>query len=240
MTGRERRGSLRSWLVAWLAVLSLAAVIVAVGPLIDAYLEDAATRFATVKPISEGPDTEASTVVVEPELEAVASPAGENSFDVEDGEDLAASPVLAQQTFKAIGRLAIPRIGLDSDIVETFLQGSEWPIPKFVVGHLGESPKPGAIGNAVFAGHLQSISSGNVFAHLDRVTVGDQIIVTDPAQSHVFRVIETRVVANTDVSVLAPRPGKAIVTLITCTGTWIPKDNDYDQRRVVVGEMVSA
>jgi LPXTG-site transpeptidase (sortase) family protein len=237
VTERERRGSLRSWLVACLAVLSLAAAIVAVGPWIDSYLEDAATRFATLEPILPRTDTEASTAVVEPEV--VASPIAADGVEEEDSEDLPSPPVLAQAP-KAIGRMAIPRIGLDSDIVETYLQGSEWPIPKFVVGHLGESPRAGAIGNAVFAGHLQSIASGNVFANLDRVVVGDQIIYTDPAQRQVFRVIETRVVANTDVSVLSPRPGKATVTLITCAGTWIPKDNDYDQRIVVIGEAVNA
>ena len=53
-----------------------------------------------------------------------------------------------------------------------------------------------------------------------------------------FRVIQTRLVRNTDVSVLEGSKDRAVATLITCAGTWIPRENDYDQRRVVIAEAV--
>ena len=137
-------------------------------------------------------------------------------------------------------RLLVPRIEVDSTITDVFRKDGEWPVPKWVVGHLGESPHPGSVGNAVFAGHLHSLSSGNVFARLDEMEIGDELTFVSVDGDRLFRVIEARLVANTDVTILADRPGKATVTLITCAGTWIPRDNDYDQRRVVVAEEVVA
>jgi LPXTG-site transpeptidase (sortase) family protein len=146
------------------------------------------------------------------------------------------SPILASA--RRSEWISVPRIGLDSAIVEVALSGGEWPVPKFVAGHLAESANPGELGNAVFAGHLLSLSSGNVFARLEELTPGDEITFWAEEGSSLFRVVDTRMVRNTDVSVLAVYPGRATVTLITCAGRWIPRDNDYDQRFVVVAEAV--
>jgi LPXTG-site transpeptidase (sortase) family protein len=129
--------------------------------------------------------------------------------------------------------IAIPRIGLDSQIIDMSLRGGEWPVPNFAVAHLAESANPGDIGNAVFAGHVT-----DVFARLDELVLGDEIVLWAADDRHTFRVIETKTVRNTDTSVLADRPGQATVTLITCAGRWIPWDNDYDHRWIVVGEAV--
>lgn len=137
-------------------------------------------------------------------------------------------------------RVLIPRIDLESKVMEVAVSGGEWPVPKFAVGHLAESVNPGDLGNAVFAGHLLSLSSGNVFARLEELEVGDDIAFEGADGVRRFRVTETVLVRNTDLSVLADRPGTTTVTLITCAGRWLPKENDYDQRRVVVAEAVQA
>jgi LPXTG-site transpeptidase (sortase) family protein len=136
-------------------------------------------------------------------------------------------------------RMLIPRIAVDSAIVDVALKNGEWPVPRFIIGHLAESAHPGEVGNAVFAGHLLSIASGNVFARLKELEVGDEMAFFADDADRVFRVIEARVVRNTDVSVLAERPGQALVTLITCEGTWLQREQDYSHRRIVVAEAVS-
>jgi LPXTG-site transpeptidase (sortase) family protein len=136
--------------------------------------------------------------------------------------------------------LEIPRIGVDSKVEQVFLKGREWPVPKFVVGHMGETANPGDVGNAVFAGHLLSIASGNVFAHLEKLEIGDEMTFTSADGERAFRVVESKLVSNKDVSVLASREGKATVTLITCAGRWVQREMDYDQRRIVVAEAVKA
>ena len=137
-------------------------------------------------------------------------------------------------------RIVVSSIGLDSAIAEVALKGGEWPVPKYIAGHLAESANPGDLGNAVFAGHILSLSSGNVFSRLEEIAVGDEITFWAVDDPRTFRVIASKLVRNTDVSVLAIHPGKATVTLITCAGRWVPADKDYDQRRVVVAEAVVA
>lgn len=63
------------------------------------------------------------------------------------------------------------------------------------------------MGNAVVAGHLLSLLSGNVFARLGELEVGDELAFLSPDGDRLFRVVETRFVSNKDISVLAPRPG---------------------------------
>jgi hypothetical protein len=52
-----------------------------------------------------------------------------------------------------------------------------------------------------------------------------------------YLVTDVRTVARTDVSVVAPTAG-ATLSLITCTGAWLPALGDYAQRLVVRAELV--
>ena len=193
---------------------------------------------AAVEPEPAGVQLEAPAVVVPPVLEAPADAAAHTPSDVEplEGVVLEIQPPVAVSASK---RIMIPRIAVDSTIVDVALKNGEWPVPRFVVGHLAESVYPGDLGNAVFAGHLLSISSGNVFARLKELEVGDEMAFFADDADRVFRVIETKLVRNTDVSVLSDRPGQALVTLITCEGTWIQREQDYSHRRVVIAEAVN-
>ena len=192
-------------------------------------------------PIAIGLDIGWTQLLAEPLAEA---PESEPALESPEAE----STVVGIPPLEQVGppqRLVIPRIDVDSQVVSVGITRGEWPVPKFVVGHLAESVVPGELGNAVFAGHLTSLTSGNVFARLKELNPGDELVFfgKDPNGKDVtiaYEVIETRVVKNTDVSVLASRPGKALVTLITCEGNWIPRDQDYDQRRIVYAEPVAA
>ena len=97
-------------------------------------------------------------------------------------------------------------------------------------------PAPAGLGNAVLLGHVTSREAGNVFQHLDRVGVGDQIQVFSEADSFNYRVVDVRTVSRTDVSILNPIR-MATLSLITCSGTWLPLLHDYTQRLVVHAEL---
>jgi LPXTG-site transpeptidase (sortase) family protein len=172
--------------------------------------------------VSEEPTDEAEPVAPEPVKVLPVAP--------EPVKMLAVAP--SQQ-------MIIPRIGVNSSIVNVALANGEWPVPRFVVGHLAESVNAGETGNAVFAGHLLSLTNGNVFSRLKELEVGDDMVFQSEDGERWFRVMEAKVVRNTDVSVLAARPGLSTVTLITCEGTWIQKELDYDHRRVVVAEAIA-
>jgi sortase A len=87
-------------------------------------------------------------------------------------------------------------------------------------------------------GHVSSIDAGNVFALLDRVQVGDELVVDgESAQSYTYRVSEVKRVPRDDLSVME-RSDEATLTLITCTGAWLPHALDFSHRLVVRAALV--
>jgi sortase A len=122
-------------------------------------------------------------------------------------------------------RIVAPSIKLDSRVVESPIHNGVWEVPKFVAGHLELTANPGEIGNIVLAGHVESISSGNVFASLGDFEVGDGITLQSAAGDFRYTVVEKRIVRNDDVAVVAPTPVETL-TLITCYGIFLPAAHD--------------
>jgi sortase A len=135
-------------------------------------------------------------------------------------------------------RIVAPSIGLDTLVVEAPIVDGEWTVPKFVAGHLVGTAEPLQGGNVVLSGHVESISSGNVFANLEQMKPGDKIMVYTTDRIVTYAVHKTLVVKNDDMSVVQPQ-GRETLTLITCSGNWLPLKNDYDQRFVVVANLAS-
>jgi LPXTG-site transpeptidase (sortase) family protein len=135
-------------------------------------------------------------------------------------------------------RIVAPSIGLDSKVVESPIVNGEWQVPKFVAGHLQGTANPGQDSNVALAGHIESISSGNVFANIGNLKKGDVIRLYTKTTVVMYTVSRVEVVKNTDLSVVQPTPHEQ-VTLITCTGTWLPLQHDYDRRLIVIGERTS-
>jgi LPXTG-site transpeptidase (sortase) family protein len=132
-----------------------------------------------------------------------------------------------------IQRLIATSIGLDTKVVESPIVNGEWTVPKFVAGHLLGTAQPLQGSNIVLSGHVQSISSGNVFARIGELKLGSVIRVYTSAAEITYTVTASQVVPNNDVAVVRPTPNE-ILTLITCTGTWLPLQHDYDSRIVVI------
>jgi LPXTG-site transpeptidase (sortase) family protein len=143
--------------------------------------------------------------------------------------------------FRPITHVAIPSIALDADAVPASLvdknDGLTWEVPPFSVGHAQNTAGAGGKGNAVLLGHVSSRHLGNVFEKLHAVQVGDEVRVFSGEERSAYRVAEVRTVARTDTSVVQPTSTPTL-TLITCTGTWLPLVADYAERVVVRAELV--
>jgi LPXTG-site transpeptidase (sortase) family protein len=163
-----------------------------------------------------------------------------------DADVLADEPVVAEVVAPApmpITHLRISRIQLDAEVVDApFVDktgGATWEVPRFKAGHAEYTAGAGEIGNAVIFGHLTSLTLGNVFQHLDRTRVGDVVQIFTADQTYDYKVIEVRRVPRTEVSVMDPTDYAAI-SLITCAGVWLPFVQDYAERLLVRGQLVSA
>jgi LPXTG-site transpeptidase (sortase) family protein len=133
-----------------------------------------------------------------------------------------------------IRRVVSKSIELDAPVVESKIENGEWEVPKFVAGHLEGTALPGAGSNIVLSGHVQSISSGNVFANIEKLKVGDEVVLRTNVGDVTYRIEGRNIVKNDDISVVQPSKREEL-TLITCTGTWNPLTRDYSHRWVIWG-----
>lgn len=130
-------------------------------------------------------------------------------------------------------RIIVPKVQLDSRVVESPIVDGQWEVPKFVAGHLVGTANPGVPGNVALAGHVESISSGNVFAYIDRLVPGDLVVLVTDGATYRYVMAEQKIVAYNDLSVIGATSDETL-TLITCTGSWIPALRDFDKRIAVV------
>lgn len=106
-----------------------------------------------------------------------------------------------------------------------------------VVSWYDDSAKPGAPGNAVFAGHLNLAGYGPaVFANLSELRAGDVITVTGK-RGKTFRYavawVRTYDAASGPWVDLTGPTQRQTLTLITCAPPWKPEIGHYQNRLVV-------
>jgi LPXTG-site transpeptidase (sortase) family protein len=137
---------------------------------------------------------------------------------------------------KAVARptaLAIPAIGVDTRLIKLGLTASgdlQVPSSTSVAGWYTGSPRPGATGAAVIAGHIDSYQGPGVFFRLRELKRGDLIYVRRGHSSMaVFRVTEVRTFLKTQfpkADVYGAVPDSEL-RLITCGGTFDPQTGHY-------------
>jgi sortase A len=126
----------------------------------------------------------------------------------------------------AIGRIAVPRIGLDT----TLYEGLWETVIDVGPGYWPGTAKPGGWGNTVIAGHRVTYS--HPFRDLAELIPGDQIIVTTSDGTFTYAVTESFVVDPSAVWIADQQPGRTL-TLFTCHP---PGSEAF--RYVVRGELV--
>jgi LPXTG-site transpeptidase (sortase) family protein len=139
-------------------------------------------------------------------------------------------------------RLTIPAIKLDTPVKQGgIVQDKDgtpiWQTLPFVAVHYGDlTALVGARGNAVIAGHVVTLSEGNVFRFLYQLDLDDQIQVWDDHdREHDFRVTDVKLVPPEDTSVMAQTPDPTL-TLITCGGTFDPQRREFSARLIVTAK----
>lgn len=106
----------------------------------------------------------------------------------------------------AIGRIVIPRLGIDPIVVNGTVWGRDLSRGP---GLYPESSLPGLGPVAAIAGHRTTF--GAWFRHIDDLKSGDPIDLVLPYGTFHYEVAETEIVDNDDWSILDPRPYDALV-----------------------------
>jgi len=105
-----------------------------------------------------------------------------------------------------VGTIDIPAIGLSTPILE----GVSSRALRLAVGRIPGTALPGDRGNMALAGHRDT-----VFRGLSRIKHHDQVVVTTPKGSQIYRVRSMEVVEPKDTRVLEPT-SESKLTLVTC------------------------
>lgn len=155
-----------------------------------------------------------------------------------------AGAVAPVQSSSLPAKLVIPSLGINSDIQYVGLTSDgnmDTPKSAVDVAWYKLGPKPGDIGNAVIAGHINTrYSAHGVFEHLDDLSVGDTVnIVTKGGATLAFRVTgkEDLPYDASGATVFGKTSGRHL-NLITCAGTWQKDLHVYDKRLVIYTELI--
>jgi sortase A len=215
----------------------------------------AAMGTVALRPSPETPPSQIATIATPPlPLQAAASPTPTATPFAERLDKL---PIVPSPTPEPTPtprpkmppptRIQIPSVGIDAPVVEVGykiveMQGIkviEWEVAEYAAGHHNTSANPGEGGNIVITGHNDW--KGEVFRTLERVKLGDEVILTSDAGVFRYRVTEIHYRKEVGVPLeeriatgrfLDPMPEER-VTLVTC---W-PYGID-DHRIIVVAKPV--
>jgi LPXTG-site transpeptidase (sortase) family protein len=141
--------------------------------------------------------------------------------------------------------LVIPDIGVSTSLVHLGLTSKgtlQVPPTTAVAGWYTGSPRPGAIGSAVIAGHIDSYQGPGVFYRLSQLQRGDQVYVRRADGTlAVFKVTQVQSYPKDDfptVSVYGATPTPEL-RLITCGGTFDYSTGSYLSNTVVYATEVT-
>ena len=109
-----------------------------------------------------------------------------------------------------VGRLQIPRLGVD----EVVVHGTTPALLARAPGHYARTRLPGQGGTVGIAGHRTT--HGAPLREADRLRRGDRIVLRTPYGRFAYAVTGTRIVAPSDVGVLRSRGGRERLVLTTC------------------------
>lgn len=116
-----------------------------------------------------------------------------------------AVPVLAQPAHgDQFGVMFVPRFGSDWKFTVAGGTSRTDILDLGEIGHYADTAMPGAVGNTVYAAHRWT--SGQPFDPIDRLVVGDAIVIQTPDGWYTYRFRTLEYVQDTQVEVLLPVP----------------------------------
>jgi len=165
-----------------------------------------------VAPPLRGPDPPSGGSGRSRSAESATVVPGDNP--VAGAAQLLADPVAFPAEPVALGRLVIPRIGLDAP----YYSGVHEEVLARGPGHWPGTPVAGAAGNAVLSGHRTT--HGAPFRDLDQLVGNDEVRVTVGGDEVVYQVFDVSVVAEASyvdaVLFQPPEPANRTLTLFAC------------------------
>ncbi|MCM2675404.1 class F sortase [Alkalicoccobacillus plakortidis] len=140
--------------------------------------------------------------------------------------------------------IRIPSLGVEANIEDVgVLDNGQMGVPEDVdgVGWFEPGTNPGAIGNSVMAGHVDSRTGPAVFFELEDLVEGDEIIVMDDEGKELtFEVKSKESYDRNDAPIndIFGATDTRSLNLITCSGTFNREVGTHDERLVVYTELV--
>src|SRR5258708_2863275 len=176
---------------------------------------------------------------------AGSAPAGQaGQVPVPPGLTAHAPGGASQRRVPAPVRLVIPAIGVNTRLIRLGITGHgtlQVPVSAAIAGWFTGSPRPGAIGGSIIAGHIDSHSGPGVFFRLRQLHRGEGVYVTRANGSAVrFRIIAVRTYAKNrfpTAAVYGPVPDPEL-RLITCGGQFDYATGSYLSNVVVYAVLV--
>lgn len=110
---------------------------------------------------------------------------------------------------QAIGKIVIPRFGLDAVVIQGTTSSSLEKGP----GHYPDTPFPGQPGTIGIAGHRTTYLAP--FRHIDSLKKGDEIMIHMPYADFTYTVQRHRIVDPSDVGIVDP-VGHPLLVLTAC------------------------
>ena len=146
----------------------------------------------------------------------------------------APKPIVVEKPF----RLVIPAISVDANIQSLGVNfKGEMDVPSNIidVGWFDLGPRPGELGSAVIAGHLNGKNGEDgVFANLDKLKKGDRVYIA----SLTFVVSHSQIYDSGYADEVFSKNDGIYLNLITCSGLWNLSNKDYNKRLVVFSKLV--
>ena len=176
----------------------------------------------------------------------VGLPSDQNQLGSPAPSDIVATAPVMTQAQAASFSIRIPSISLNAPVEYVGLTATgdmATPARLADVGWYEYGTAPGAVGSAVFAGHVDdALGLPAVFAKLNQVQIGDDVYVTtkDGTTLH-FVVTDSTVynVANAPVKeIFHEASGERLIKLITCSGTIENGSLSYNDRLVVTAKEI--
>lgn len=140
-------------------------------------------------------------------------------------------------------RLVIPVINVSARIQQVGVTSKgEMDVPSVVTdaGWFRFGSRPGEVGSAVIAGHLDGQNGeAGVFSNLNKLKKGDKIFIKDDKDNSItFVVRESRIYSvGYAEEVFSDNSGRHL-NLVTCDGVWDEGKKSYSKRLVVFTNLV--
>ena len=129
--------------------------------------------------------------------------------DVSAPMAMRSGPVEVPAGIEVVGRMVIPRIGVDTPLLE----GEELHVLEHGPGHRAGTADPGQLGNVVVAGHRTTYT--RPFRNLDALEPGDPLVFETPTGVYHYVFAVHQVVGPSQVEI-TNQPNGYIATLYAC------------------------